>query len=132
MKKSVKVIRPIDAASLVVYKEKKGRVQVLMGRRGNSAKFQPGYYVFPGGVKERWDNSTNFINHLDKKSVKDMGVSNNQSKAHALAMTAIREAYEEVGLVLGYRLTRPQKWLIKIGGSFMKIIFILTLEHLNT
>ena len=28
-----------------------------------------------------------------------MGVSNNQSKAHALAMTAIREAYEEVGLV---------------------------------
>ena len=52
MKKSVKVIRPIDAASLVVYKEKKGRVQVLMGRRGNSAKFQPGYYVFPGGVKE--------------------------------------------------------------------------------
>ncbi|MEC8562116.1 MAG: hypothetical protein VXY22_05970 [Pseudomonadota bacterium] len=109
MKKPVKVIRPIDAASLVVYKEKKGRVQVLMGRRGNSAKFQPGYYVFPGGVKERWDNSTNFINHLDKKSIKDMGVSNNQSKAHALAMTAIREAYEEVGLVFGIQTYKTQK-----------------------
>ena len=28
-----------------------------------------------------------------------MGVSNSQSKAHALAMAAIREAHEEVGLV---------------------------------
>ena len=80
-----------------------------MGRRGNSAKFQPGYYVFPGGVKERWDNSTNFINHLNKKSIKDMGVSNNQSKAHALAMTAIREAYEEVGLVFGIQTHKTQK-----------------------
>ena len=101
MTKTNKIIKPIDAASLVIYKEKKGRVQVLMGRRGNSAKFQPGYYVFPGGVKERWDNHTNFLNHLNKKSIKDMGVSNSQSKANALAMTAIREAYEEVGLVFG-------------------------------
>ena len=110
MNKRNKIIRPIDAASLVIYKKREGRIQVLMGRRGNSAKFQPGYYVFPGGVKERSDHTTNFINQLDKKSIKDMGVSNSHAKAHALAMTSIREAYEEAGLVFGVQLSnRPKK-----------------------
>ncbi len=109
MNRTGKIIRPVDAASLVIYKKKEGQIKVLMGRRGNSAKFQPGYYVFPGGVKERTDYTTNFINHLDKKSIKDMGVSNSISKAHALAMTSIREAYEEAGLVFGIQLSVNQK-----------------------
>lgn len=109
MNRTDKITRPVDAASLVIYKKKEGQIKVLMGRRGNSAKFQPGYYVFPGGVKERADHTRNFINHLDKKSIKDMGVSNSISNAHALAMTSIREAYEEVGLVFGIQLSANQK-----------------------
>ncbi len=118
--KNKKIVRPIDAGSLVIYQKKGDQIQVLMGRRGNKAKFQPGYYVFPGGVKERSDYSSRFLNKISKNSIRHMGVSNSQSKANALAMTAIREAYEEVGLVFGKRVSGNNNVLKKKWHYFEK------------
>jgi 8-oxo-dGTP pyrophosphatase MutT (NUDIX family) len=42
-------VRPRHAASLVLLREGPGGVRVLMGRRGLSARFMPGFYVCPGG-----------------------------------------------------------------------------------
>lgn len=93
--------RPRTAASLVIYRKFRNQYQVLMGRRGSKAKFKPGVYVFPGGIIEREDYLVKPAKQLAKKSTAMMAVANSRSKANGLAMGAIREAYEEVGLILG-------------------------------
>ena len=109
MIKKNKIVKPVDAGSLVIYQMKGQRIQVLMGRRGSKAKFQPGFYVFPGGVLEKSDHKAKFTNKIDQNSIKYMAVGNKASKANSLALTSIREAYEEVGLVFGKRIPSTEK-----------------------
>jgi len=42
-------VRPRDAASLILLRDGKAGLEVLIGRRGKGARFMPGRYVFPGG-----------------------------------------------------------------------------------
>src|SRR5215472_7647716 len=49
MKAEKRPVRPRDAASLVLLREGKRGLEVLIGRRGKGARFMPGRYVFPGG-----------------------------------------------------------------------------------
>ena len=109
MIKKNKIVKPVDAGSLVIYQMKGQRIQVLMGRRGSKAKFQPGFYVFPGGVLEKSDHMATFTNNIHQNSIKYMAVGNKESKANSLAMTSIREAYEEVGLVFGKKIPSAEK-----------------------
>jgi len=44
-----KPVRPRDAASLILLRERSTGLEVLLGRRGKDARFMPGRYVFPGG-----------------------------------------------------------------------------------
>jgi len=65
-----------------------------MGRRPAAARFMPGAYVFPGGQ----------VGHVDKNGA---GAKPRQRRAdHSirliLARTALRETYEETGLLLGH------------------------------
>ena len=92
-----------DAASLVIYRSTKGKHEILMGRRGNKARFKPGVYVFPGGMVERADGQAMPLKQLAKKHKRHMAVADSDYKANMLAMTAVREAHEEVGLILGSR-----------------------------
>ncbi|MEM7542892.1 MAG: NUDIX hydrolase [Pseudomonadota bacterium] len=94
-------VRPKDAASLVIHRREKGVFKVLMGRRGSKARFQPGVYVFPGGVLEGADYRAWPAKPLNKGQTSLMAVANSDSKARALAMAAVREAYEEAGLMCG-------------------------------
>ena len=41
--------RPRDAATLIIYREHRGTIEVLMGERHHKHKFLPQRYVFPGG-----------------------------------------------------------------------------------
>mgnify|MGYP002817480895 CR=1 FL=1 len=72
-----------------------------MGRRGSSAPFKPGVYVFPGGVTERTDFMVRPRNSLSSGIAQHLAVANSQRFANALAMTAIRETFEETGLLFG-------------------------------
>ena len=49
---------PKDAASIIILRERKGKIYVLMGKRPENSRFMPGVYVFPGGVLERKDYLT--------------------------------------------------------------------------
>src|SRR5258708_21295238 len=42
-------VKPRDAASLILLRDGKTGLEVLIGRRGTGARFMPGRYVFPGG-----------------------------------------------------------------------------------
>ena len=45
--------KPRDAASIIIYKKKKNKYYVLMGRRSIKSKFMPSIYVFPGGSVDK-------------------------------------------------------------------------------
>ncbi len=49
------VVRPRDAASLLIYRRQGAQVQVLMGKRRPGARFLPDVYVFPGGALDAAD-----------------------------------------------------------------------------
>ena len=94
--------RPKDASTLIIIRKKKQETFVLMGRRSMRARFMPGVYVFPGGVKEKEDlQAYKFFQlkpnkRINKKAVKSYSDTHCQS----LLLTAIRETAEETGLYL--------------------------------
>lgn len=94
-----RVIR--DAATIVLLRERKGNHQVLMGQRGSGAVFMPNKYVFPGGAVDLQDYDivpATPLNPIDEKRLSLMAP---EGVASAIAMAAIRELWEETGLMLG-------------------------------
>ena len=94
-------VRPRNAASLVIHRKRRTHHEVLMGKRGSVARFKPGVYVFPGGVLERSDSYARPARELDAAIAPQLAVGNSTRKATALAMAAVREAFEEAGLLFG-------------------------------
>ncbi|HZB90791.1 MAG TPA: NUDIX domain-containing protein [Stellaceae bacterium] len=84
-------VRPRDAASLILLRERRGGLEVLIGRRGKGARFMPGRYVFPGGRVTAGD-ARPWAGELADREAKDF---------LALKRAALRETFEETGLVVG-------------------------------
>ena len=74
----------------------------LMGRRHADSEFMPGYFVFPGGAVEGADQDGKSLHReLDLTHLGAMGVGGNASAAAAaLAVAAVRETYEETGIMI--------------------------------
>lgn len=96
-----KPVTPRHAASLVLLRDGAGGLEVLMGRRPLAARFMPGVYVFPGGAVEDGDflfrTSRPLADHVTARLTRKA----EPALAHALAWTALRETWEETGLMLG-------------------------------
>jgi len=101
MARDQKPMRPRDAASLVIHRRARGRIEVLMGRRSATARFKPGMYVFPGGGLERADHQVRTRSTLAPSIVERLAVAGSPTRAHALALAAVRETWEEVGVMVG-------------------------------
>ncbi len=98
---SAKPARPRDAASLILLREGKDGVEALMGRRLRRASFMPDHYVFPGGRIDASDARAKPASPLDPAVTGHMKVAGREARARALAMAAVRETFEETGLLLG-------------------------------
>ena len=96
-------VKPRDASTLIVWRHGRNDAEVLMGRRLRGAAFVPNFFVFPGGRLDPEDYAVRSATPLDRSAVKRMGVRGNFSRAAALAITAVRETFEETGLLLGGR-----------------------------
>ena len=72
-----------------------------MGRRHAKARFKPGVYVFPGGMLERMDHTARPATQLDRSITAKIAVGGSHKRAQALAMAAVRETFEESGLIIG-------------------------------
>ena len=97
-------IRPKDAATMIIL-DRSGKVpKVLMGKRHPGHKFMPGKFVFPGGRVDPVDRKMTASGALDQACEQRL-MSRVQrpttSKARALALAAIRETFEETGLLFG-------------------------------
>src|SRR5258708_15597029 len=100
-------LKPRDAATLILVDRSGAQPKVLLGKRHAGLKFMAGKFVFPGGRMEPGDRNMPVASELDThagarlmRSVQRPSI----HKARALALAAIRETYEETGLLLGKRV----------------------------
>ncbi|MEM7019455.1 MAG: NUDIX hydrolase [Pseudomonadota bacterium] len=94
-------VRPRDAASLILVRQGKDEPEILMGKRRRKASFMPDVYVFPGGKLDLEDRHAKPASSLEAGFTQHLGVNNQASYAQALGMAAVRETFEEAGLMLG-------------------------------
>ncbi|MGE0699636.1 MAG: NUDIX hydrolase [Hyphomicrobiaceae bacterium] len=103
--KSAAVLKPRDAATLILVERTQALPRVLLGRRRADMKFMPGKYVFPGGRVDKTDRAVpsadELAPHEARKLMVDMKGGASPAKARALALAAVRETYEEAGIILG-------------------------------
>ncbi len=86
------VVRPRDAASLILLRGAGAALEVLVGRRPLSARFMPGVYVFPGGAIDPPDKVVWSV---------ETGTASLPPKLARGARAALRETWEEVGVLVG-------------------------------
>jgi 8-oxo-dGTP pyrophosphatase MutT (NUDIX family) len=96
-----RAVRPRDAATLIVVRRDGRLPRVLVGQRAAGHKFMPNKFVFPGGRVDPGDGRLRPPHDLHPEVLARLLKGCNESRARALAMAAIRETYEETGLVLG-------------------------------
>jgi 8-oxo-dGTP pyrophosphatase MutT (NUDIX family) len=100
-----KALRPRDAATLIIVDTAGGEPRVLLGRRRDDLAFMPGRYVFPGGRVDPADRHVAVEHDLApgnlEKLMVDMKGSRSPARARALALAAVRETFEEAGLLIG-------------------------------
>lgn len=96
--------RPRDAATLILLDRKGDDVNVLMGRRHMRHAFMPGKFVFPGGRTDPADSRIPVASglHPDVEAKLAAGRTT-ATRARAIALSAVRETYEEAGLLIGRR-----------------------------
>jgi 8-oxo-dGTP pyrophosphatase MutT (NUDIX family) len=101
-----------DAATMLVI-DRTGQIpKVLLGRRHHGHKFMPGKYVFPGGRVELTDRRMSAATPLDRRVearlMKEVRYPSAQ-KSRGFPLAAIREVFEETGLVLGTKADGPAR-----------------------
>ena len=92
--------RPKDAATLILTRERKDEIQVLMGRRAPGHVFMAAKWVFPGGRIDRSDFAAASANALPHAEAARLTREVPVRRARALALAAVRETFEETGLLL--------------------------------
>jgi len=100
-----KVLRPRDAATLIIVDMAGGEPRVLLGRRRADLAFMPGRYVFPGGRVDPADRHIAVERDLEPGNIRNLMVemkgNPSPARARALALAAVRETFEEAGLLIG-------------------------------
>jgi 8-oxo-dGTP pyrophosphatase MutT (NUDIX family) len=98
--------RPRDAATLILLDRKGDEFRVLMGRRHMRHAFMPGKFVFPGGRTDPADSRIPVAGALPAEEEAKLTARAGKvgaARARAIALSAIRETYEEAGLLIGRR-----------------------------
>ena len=103
-------LRPKDSATLILIDRSEPVPKVLLGRRHSRHKFVPGKFVFPGGRVETSDRQMPFAAPLHQRHAARLLCKLKRpsaAKAAGFALAAVRETYEETGLMVGRRSSEP-------------------------
>jgi len=98
--KGAKLVKPRDAATLIIVRRDAAKPRLLMGRRHGGHDFMPDKWVFPGGRIDRSDFHAPFATDLRTEVAARLEKTGPGHRVRALALTAIRETFEEAGLLL--------------------------------
>ena len=96
-----------DAATVIVLRNRFDDPHVLMGQRGAKAAFMPNKFVFPGGAVDAEDGDIPLATPLPELCRDRIREDATRDMSHPLAAAAIRELWEETGLILGTRDAWP-------------------------
>lgn len=99
------VMRPRDAATLVIVDRTGSAPRILMGRRRPDQVFLPDTFVFPGGRVEAADRTLARTCALTPRQALHLKIAMrgrpSDVRAAALALAAVRETFEETGFIVG-------------------------------
>jgi 8-oxo-dGTP pyrophosphatase MutT (NUDIX family) len=98
-------LRPKDAATLIIVRSGTDGPRVLMGKRHSGMAFQPNKFVFPGGRIDPGDQRITVGGDLRPEVLAKASIGTTASRARGLALAAVRETFEETGVLLGERAT---------------------------
>lgn len=90
-----------DAATVIVLRDRMSDPRVLMGQRGANAAFMPMKFVFPGGAVDPGDADVPVARPIAPGCAARLAEDSPVNLTHALTIAAIRELWEETGLLLG-------------------------------
>ncbi len=99
--KHPRAVRPKDAATLILVRRDGPKPRVLMGQRSRGHVFMPDKWVFPGGRVDRTDTLAPAAAELLPEVEARLAEGNVRRRARAFALAAVRETFEETGLVVG-------------------------------
>jgi 8-oxo-dGTP pyrophosphatase MutT (NUDIX family) len=124
-----------DAATIVLARRTGAGPQVLMGQRGSAAVFMPEKFVFPGGAVDADDFAVTGDVAPDAETLRLLTLDAAAELGPALARAAVRELWEETGLMLGRadpeaaRRAVPPGWAgffaegLAPNGAALRLIF---------
>jgi 8-oxo-dGTP pyrophosphatase MutT (NUDIX family) len=97
-------VAPRDSATVIVVRDDRGKLEVFLLERHLQSDFAGGAYVFPGGTLDEGDKDPVLAEMVDgwEALAPQMGESD-PAGARALAVCAIRETFEEAGILLARR-----------------------------
>ncbi len=116
-----KVVTPQPSASIVLIDRSGAEPRVLLGRRNLSLAFLPGKYAFPGGRLEADDAGMQANGALDTRSAARLALQRPATSPppQAFALAAIRELFEETGLLLGTKSGVPPESVPTVWRDFV-------------
>lgn len=95
-----RAVKPRDAATIILVRRDAAKPRVLMGKRNSGHDFMPNLWVFPGGRIDRADFRAPHATELRPEVAAKFDRHIKPGRGRALALAAIRETFEEAGLLL--------------------------------
>ena len=96
-----------NASTVIVLRDRDTSPAILMGQRGAKAAFMPNKVVFPGGAVDPTDGDVPLIADVNQPCFNRLEDDAPPNMQRALGAAAVRELWEETGLILGQRGTWP-------------------------
>jgi len=100
-------VEPRPAATIVLLRDGDAGSEVLLLRRNRKSGFVPGAYVFPGGRVDAADGAPELLERVDGLTPRDaarrLEHDGDEPPAIAYYLAALREAFEETGILVGHR-----------------------------
>ena len=127
-------LRPRDAATLIVLRRDDDALRVLMGRRSRAHVFMPGAMVFPGGRVDRCDRHAPAADDLHPGVATKLAAATRNAdplRHRAIALAAIRETFEETGILIGRASAETPKIRAAAWAAFLAHGVVPTLSSLR-
>jgi 8-oxo-dGTP pyrophosphatase MutT (NUDIX family) len=127
-------VRPRHATTLILVDRSGNAPKVLMGKRHLGHAFMPGHFVFPGGRIETADRDAPAAAELDPRVAARLNravARRNAKTARAFGLAAIRETFEETGIVIGRKPSGAVPVARSPWASFLDTGFIPDLSALR-
>jgi 8-oxo-dGTP pyrophosphatase MutT (NUDIX family) len=127
-------LKPRDAATLIIVRKPRnldGMPEVLLGCRDAGHAFMPNRYVFPGGRVDPHDAKVPVATPLRADVDERLRRAASAQKARALAIAAVRETFEETGLIIGEPWTGAAGAVDKHWQGFLDQGLAPALHHLD-